>query len=81
MQYLEHLRLRLFPVSEQDRFEAPYYDYLQAPLQPLMDNLESQTVSPHPALYDMVRRTSLRHCLPSQPTAKLKLDHDRKPYL
>ena len=24
-------------------FEGPYYDYLQAPLQPLMDNLESQT--------------------------------------
>ncbi|GLD96812.1 hypothetical protein PINS_up005495 [Pythium insidiosum] len=24
-------------------FEAPYLDYLQAPLQPLMDNLESQT--------------------------------------
>lgn len=25
------------------KFEAPYLDYLQAPLQPLMDNLESQT--------------------------------------
>ena len=25
------------------QFEAPYRDYLQAPLQPLMDNLESQT--------------------------------------
>jgi type II protein arginine methyltransferase len=23
--------------------EAPYLDYLQSPLQPLMDNLESQT--------------------------------------
>jgi len=43
LQYLEHLRLKLFPVPEQDRFESPYYDYLQAPLQPLMDNLESQT--------------------------------------
>ena len=45
LQYLEHLRLKLFPMPEQDRFESPYYDYLQAPLQPLMDNLESQTVS------------------------------------
>ncbi len=43
LQYLEHLRLKLFPLAEQDRFESPYYDYLQAPLQPLMDNLESQT--------------------------------------
>jgi type II protein arginine methyltransferase len=24
-------------------FEAPYLDFLQSPLQPLMDNLESQT--------------------------------------
>lgn len=44
MQYLDHVRSRLFPLSEQDQFESPYYDYLQAPLQPLMDNLESQTV-------------------------------------
>lgn len=44
LQYLEHLRSQLFPLSEEERFEAPYYDYLQAPLQPLMDNLESQTV-------------------------------------
>jgi type II protein arginine methyltransferase len=44
LQYLEHLRTRLLPVSEQVRFESPYYDYLQSPLQPLMDNLESQTV-------------------------------------
>ncbi|TFJ82032.1 hypothetical protein NSK_006700 [Nannochloropsis salina CCMP1776] len=43
LQYLEHLRLKLFPLPEQDRFESPYYDFLQAPLQPLMDNLESQT--------------------------------------
>jgi len=29
--------------SSKDQFESPYYDYLQLPLQPLMDNLESQT--------------------------------------
>lgn len=29
--------------SEMESFEAPYRDYLQSPLQPLMDNLESQT--------------------------------------
>jgi hypothetical protein len=49
-QYLDHVRSRLFPMNEQDRFESPYYDYLQAPLQPLMDNLESQTVGrPRPS--------------------------------
>ena len=34
---LVHLR------SVQARLEAPYYDYLQAPLQPLADDLESST--------------------------------------
>eukprot|EP01060_Flectonema_neradi_P010711 TRINITY_DN1779_c3_g1_i2.p2 TRINITY_DN1779_c3_g1~~TRINITY_DN1779_c3_g1_i2.p2 ORF type:complete len:539 (+),score=100.43 TRINITY_DN1779_c3_g1_i2:93-1709(+) len=29
--------------TDQELEEAPYHDYLQAPLQPLMDNLESQT--------------------------------------
>ncbi|CAM9492940.1 unnamed protein product, partial [Ectocarpus sp. 12 AP-2014] len=43
LQYLEHLRTRLPAPKEHENFEAPYLDYLQAPLQPLMDNLESQT--------------------------------------
>eukprot|EP00434_Breviolum_minutum_P028225 symbB.v1.2.024969.t1/scaffold2401.1/size80084/1 len=29
--------------TAQEQFEQPYHDYLQAPLQPLQDNLESQT--------------------------------------
>eukprot|EP00931_Biecheleriopsis_adriatica_P047067 TRINITY_DN27105_c0_g1_i1.p1 TRINITY_DN27105_c0_g1~~TRINITY_DN27105_c0_g1_i1.p1 ORF type:complete len:612 (+),score=103.58 TRINITY_DN27105_c0_g1_i1:109-1944(+) len=29
--------------TPQEQFEQPYHDYLQAPLQPLQDNLESQT--------------------------------------
>eukprot|EP01062_Namystynia_karyoxenos_P055643 TRINITY_DN4667_c0_g2_i1.p1 TRINITY_DN4667_c0_g2~~TRINITY_DN4667_c0_g2_i1.p1 ORF type:complete len:654 (+),score=192.09 TRINITY_DN4667_c0_g2_i1:91-1962(+) len=33
-------RLRL---TDQERYEAPYRDYLQDPLQPLMDNLDSKT--------------------------------------
>ncbi|CAM9392438.1 unnamed protein product, partial [Scytosiphon promiscuus] len=43
LQYLEHLRTRMPAPKEHENFEAPYLDYLQAPLQPLMDNLESQT--------------------------------------
>lgn len=43
VQYLAHLFGKMPGVSEAETFEAPYYDYLQAPLQPLSDNLESQT--------------------------------------
>eukprot|EP00930_Biecheleria_cincta_P085540 TRINITY_DN74923_c0_g1_i1.p1 TRINITY_DN74923_c0_g1~~TRINITY_DN74923_c0_g1_i1.p1 ORF type:complete len:613 (-),score=106.14 TRINITY_DN74923_c0_g1_i1:28-1866(-) len=42
-----HYIARLFqsraPPTPQEQFEQPYHDYLQAPLQPLQDNLESQT--------------------------------------
>eukprot|EP00163_Fabomonas_tropica_P020056 TRINITY_DN3524_c0_g1_i1.p1 TRINITY_DN3524_c0_g1~~TRINITY_DN3524_c0_g1_i1.p1 ORF type:complete len:618 (+),score=110.21 TRINITY_DN3524_c0_g1_i1:228-2081(+) len=42
--YLGHLHAEFLSTrSEQDTFESPYYDYLQTPLQPLADNLESQT--------------------------------------
>ena len=41
--YLGHLASRVAPPTEAEQFEAPYYDYLQSPLQPLFDNLESQT--------------------------------------
>jgi protein arginine N-methyltransferase 5 len=42
-QYLLYLWNQKSSLSEQELQEAPYLDYLQAPLQPLMDNLESQT--------------------------------------
>jgi len=42
-----HYTARLFQSrpapTPQEQFELPYHDYLQAPLQPLQDNLESQT--------------------------------------
>ncbi|KAG6610513.1 Protein arginine N-methyltransferase [Phytophthora cinnamomi] len=44
--YVQYLHFLYSKRPSQDRkaqFEAPYLDYLQAPLQPLMDNLESQT--------------------------------------
>ena len=44
MQYVEHLRSRDPAVlTDGERFTSSYKDALQAPLQPLMDNLESQT--------------------------------------
>mmetsp|Transcript_9403 Transcript_9403/g.28346 ORF Transcript_9403/g.28346 Transcript_9403/m.28346 type:complete len:651 (-) Transcript_9403:1001-2953(-) len=41
VQYLGHLFGKLPSATDAERFEAPYYDYLQSPLQPLTDNLES----------------------------------------
>ena len=44
--YLTHLTSeRAAPIMIQEEFEAPYYDYLQVPLQPLGDNLESSVYS------------------------------------
>lgn len=40
--YLDHLTKRAPAPSVKDEFEAPFYDCLQTPLQPLMDHLESQ---------------------------------------
>ena len=43
MQYLNHLGSRVAELSDSEKLEKPYRDFLQAPLQPLSDNLESQT--------------------------------------
>ncbi|KAM6298204.1 LOW QUALITY PROTEIN: protein arginine N-methyltransferase 5, partial [Podargus strigoides] len=43
LQYLEHLGQHRPPPSAYELFARGYEDYLQCPLQPLMDNLESQT--------------------------------------
>lgn len=43
VQYLAHLFGKMPGSSEAETYEAPYYDYLQAPLQPLAHNLGSQT--------------------------------------
>ncbi|RWS17186.1 protein arginine N-methyltransferase 5-like protein, partial [Dinothrombium tinctorium] len=42
-QYLEHIRAMQLPTDSVSRFARGYEDYLQIPLQPLMDNLESCT--------------------------------------
>lgn len=44
VKYLHYLNNEKRPKpTTQDDFESPFYDTLQMPLQPLMDNLESQT--------------------------------------
>ncbi|MDB9924768.1 protein arginine N-methyltransferase [bacterium] len=42
-EYVVYLFRKIAPTTEQELQEAGYRDYLQAPLQPLMDNLESAT--------------------------------------
>lgn len=43
LQFLVHVLKATTTLTIREDFESPYYDLLQAPLQPLMDNLESQT--------------------------------------
>jgi protein arginine N-methyltransferase 5 len=44
IQYIQHLKLKnASEMSEEEKFCSSYRDTLQSPLQPLMDNLESQT--------------------------------------
>ncbi|CAO3675991.1 unnamed protein product [Umbelopsis ramanniana] len=42
-EYIRYLNRSLPPPDDVERFSVGYQDYLQAPLQPLMDNLESAT--------------------------------------
>lgn len=42
-EYINFLNRNLPELQDVDKFATGYQDYLQAPLQPLMDNLENQT--------------------------------------
>eukprot|EP00750_Incisomonas_marina_P030211 INCI739.2.p1 GENE.INCI739.2~~INCI739.2.p1 ORF type:complete len:759 (+),score=116.20 INCI739.2:208-2484(+) len=42
-QYIQFLGTKRPPLTAEEEFEGPFYDYLQMPLQPLKDNLESAT--------------------------------------
>lgn len=65
VQYLAHLFGKMPGASEAETYEAPYYDYLQAPLQPLAHNLGSQTYETFEK--DLVKYTAyeeaVRQCL------------------
>ncbi|XP_068642321.1 protein arginine N-methyltransferase 5-like [Aristolochia californica] len=43
LDYVAFLYQKMDSLPEQERFELGYRDFLQSPLQPLMDNLEAQT--------------------------------------
>jgi len=63
------------PLTSQDQFYLPYHDYLQAPLQPLQDDLESQTYETFekdPIKYVQYQEAILR-CLQHKVAAKKPL--------
>lgn len=65
VQYLAHLFGKMPGASEAETYEAPYYDYLQSPLQPLAHNLGSQTYETFekdPVKYASYER-AVRKCL------------------
>ena len=56
LSYMRHLQRKQPPRSTVERYGAGYQDYLQSPLQPLTDNLESQTYEvfeKDPVKYDL----------------------------
>ncbi len=69
LSYLRHLQRNQPPPTIMERFAAGYQDYLQAPLQPLTDNLESMTYEvfeKDPVKYDWYERATaaaLQHWL------------------
>ena len=65
VQYLAHLFGKMPGSSEAETYEAPYYDYLQAPLQPLAHNLSShtyETFEKDPVKYSAYEE-AVRQCL------------------
>jgi type II protein arginine methyltransferase len=72
LDYIAHLATKVPSYSSKDEFEAPYYDYLQAPLQPLMDNLESstyETFERDPVKYQLYQE-AIRRALEDTPKDK-----------
>jgi protein arginine N-methyltransferase 5 len=73
LSYLRHIAKKGLPKpSDKDEFEAPYYDFLQAPLQPLADNLESTT-------YETFEKDPVKYELYRQAIYKALCDAERDP--
>eukprot|EP00877_Chromochloris_zofingiensis_P008918 jgi/Chrzof1/427/Cz01g15150.t1 len=66
-EYLCYLFRRLEDIGPQDIIETNYKDYLQAPLQPLQDNLESQT-------YETFEKDHTKYAMYQQAVYKALLD-------
>ncbi|XP_056382794.1 protein arginine N-methyltransferase 5 isoform X2 [Hyla sarda] len=67
LQYLEYLSQNRPPPNSYEMFAKGYEDYLQSPLQPLMDNLESQT-------YEVFEKDPVKYSQYQQAVYKCLLD-------
>uniref|UniRef100_UPI00398E339B protein arginine N-methyltransferase 5 n=1 Tax=Pristiophorus japonicus TaxID=55135 RepID=UPI00398E339B len=67
LQYLEYLNQHRPPPNSYETFAKGYEDYLQCPLQPLMDNLESQT-------YEIFEKDPIKYSQYQQAVYKCLLD-------
>ncbi|PWN40076.1 PRMT5-domain-containing protein [Ceraceosorus guamensis] len=67
LQYLRHIERSAPAESAVDTFARGYADWLQAPLQPLMDNLESQT-------YEVFERDPIKYQLYEEAVAQALAD-------
>ncbi|CAI9115602.1 OLC1v1016543C1 [Oldenlandia corymbosa var. corymbosa] len=67
LDYVAYLYQRMDPLPEQERFELGYRDYLQSPLQPLMDNLEAQT-------YETFEKDTVKYLQYQRAVSKALLD-------
>ncbi|XP_050218406.1 protein arginine N-methyltransferase 1.5 isoform X2 [Mercurialis annua] len=67
LDYVGYLFQKMDPLPEQERFELGYRDFLQSPLQPLMDNLEAQT-------YETFEKDSVKYIQYQRAISKALLD-------
>ncbi|KAL6578609.1 Protein arginine N-methyltransferase 5 [Orobanche minor] len=65
--YVAFLYQKMDPLPQQERFEFGYRDYLQSPLQPLMDNLEAQT-------YEIFEKDTVKYSQYQRAVAKALVD-------
>lgn len=66
-EYLRHLMKSLPQLEMEERLSLSYNDYLQAPLQPLMDNLES-------GVYEVFEKDPVKYRLYEEAVYKALVD-------
>lgn len=65
--YMGYLYQKMDPLPEQELYELSYRDFLQSPLQPLMDNLEAQT-------YETFEKDTVKYLQYQRAVSKALLD-------
>ncbi|KMT17602.1 hypothetical protein BVRB_2g035540 [Beta vulgaris subsp. vulgaris] len=65
--YIGYIYQKMDPLPEQELYELSYRDFLQSPLQPLMDNLEAQT-------YETFEKDTVKYLQYQRAVSKALLD-------